>query len=320
MVIKQLETVNCLVCGSDKYQLKFNAPDRFHLNAGNKYRIVTCSHCGFVYLNPRPKLESVAEFYQSDNYQPFLSTQTTFNLWDKLYYWTRTYSVRHKRRKIEQLKSRGKILDIGCGTGEFLHEMQINGWQVVGIEKERQAAEFAQRAYGLKVFTKELSKINYLKKSFDVITLWHVLEHLHDPVNILKIVKELLKDDGMILIAVPNIASFDAWFYRNNWVALDAPRHLYHFMPATVKKISQAAGLEIFKSQQMTLDAFYNCLMSERLILAQKPHKKIILPVYLLRAVAMAFISLLKSSQLRTEHNKLGSAVLFYIHKKRELI
>ncbi len=304
------------MCLSDKYNSKYKAPDRFNLDDGNIYQIVKCINCGFVYLNPRPKVDSIAEFYKAGEYQPYLSTQKSLKLGDQIYDWIRSYSVRVKRNKIENHKSKGKLLDIGCGTGEFLNEMQNNGWEVEGIEQDPQAAAFAKNEYRLKISTDEISEKYYLEKSFDVITFWHVLEHLYNPMKILKIARELLKDDGLILIAVPNVTSFDAQFYQNEWVALDSPRHLHHFIPESLQRLCSTVGLEIPEFQQMTLDAFYNCMMSERMIITQHPIKRYLLPLYLFRAFVVALITIIKSSRKRTQNYRQGSSILYFIHKQ----
>ncbi|MFQ5823406.1 MAG: class I SAM-dependent methyltransferase [bacterium] len=313
----KFESINCPLCGSHRNQPKFKAPDRFNLDSGIDYHIVICLNCQFIYLNPRPMAEFISEFYTNGAYQPFLSTKASLNIWDIIYRWLRNYSVRWKRRKIEKLKTKGKILDIGCGTGEFLHEMKRHGWEVEGIEKDQRAAEFAQKEYGLKVSTDDLNELTILKKKFDIITMWHVLEHLFQPLDTLNIVKKILEDDGFLLIAAPNVVSFDANFYRDNWVALDAPRHLQHFVPKSLTVFSEAAELEIFNFQQMPLDAFYNCLMSELLILTKYAKLKILQPFFLLRAIGIALISIIKSSRYLNKKNRLGSSILYFIQKQR---
>lgn len=313
----KFETIDCPLCGSNKFQVKYKAPDRLNLKSKNSYQIVTCLKCSFVYLNPRPKVEFLFEFYPNRDYHPFLSLQSALRWWERIYRWVRIYTVRWKRAKIEKLKLPGRILDIGCGTGEFLYEMKKHGWEVEGLEKDKRAAQYAEKKFGLRVLTltNEIYELNILEKSFDVITMWHVLEHLYHPLNTLERVKNLLKDNGIVLIAVPNVASFDAHYYRNNWVALDAPRHLQHFVPETLTSLCESVGMEIFKLQQMPLDTFYNCLMSELLILNKEPMKKILLSLFLLRAFGIALISLIKGFDLKIN----GSSMLYFVQKQRGL-
>lgn len=274
-----------------------------------------CDNCGLAYLNPRPAAASMPAFYEDSGYQPFVSTQSRLNLLDKFYCYVREHALSHKRRLIQKYQSPGHLLDIGCGTGEFLHEMQQHNWRVEGVEKDAAAAEFAHKAYQLKVLTENFNEINYLKKSFDVITLWHVLEHLYDPVATLRHAKEILRDDGIILVAVPDIASFDARFYQNYWVALDAPRHLTHFEPHSFLRLCGRVGLKIVKYQQLILDAFFNCLMSEMLINRRTNRKKIFLPASLVRAKAVALVSLIYASRFRVRSKRNGSSILYFIQK-----
>ncbi len=276
-----------------------------------RYQIVACARCGFVFLNPRPKIDAVAEAYQDAAYQPFLSAQPRRSLGDRIYDLARQVNVRSKRRKIEKLKGRGKILDVGCGTGEFLHEMQRRGWQASGIETSTRAAEFAHKNYGLETAAADLLEADFAAEQFDVITFWHVLEHVHDPLATLKIARKILKDDGVILIACPNIESVDARFYSSGWVALDAPRHLSHFTPDTLARAAAEADLEVFKIRPMILDTVYNCLMSEPLV-AAPPRAKFFNLMFGLRALLIAGASLLVAAMA----NRRGSAILYFLRKR----
>ncbi|MFQ5864085.1 MAG: class I SAM-dependent methyltransferase [bacterium] len=315
----KFETIHCPLCGSDEFRLSIKAPDRFSIKEGEIYKIVSCATCNFIYLNPRPTAECISEFYSDRDYQPFVSTQSALSWWDRTYLWARKYAVRWKRHKIEHLKSTGRLLDIGCGTGEFLHEMKRHGWEVEGIEKDKAAAEYAKREYGLKVSTYNLDETKIKENYYDIITMWHVLEHLFQPLETLKLVQQVLKDEGWLLIAVPNISSFDARFYLNNWAPLDAPRHLQHFVPKSLKGLIETAELEVVDFQHMPLDACYNCLLSEFLILAQKPKWKVLQPFFLLRGVSIALISMIEGSRFINKTSGLGSSILYFVKKGRVL-
>jgi len=315
----EFEKIKCPLCGCEKNELFLKTQDRFNLNDGLEFKIVACSECKFTFLNPRPKPESISAFYESEDYQPFLSTQAGLNLWDRIYLAVRSFALAGKRRKISKLKRRGSLLDIGCGTGEFLYEMRGHGWQVEGLEMEKKAAEFARTEYNLSVQTQELQDCDFPDQSFDVITLWHVLEHLYEPKESLKKMRNLLKDDGFILIAVPNISSFDARFYKTNWVALDTPRHLFHFTPETMGTFCKTAGLVIQKFYQLPLDAFFNCLMSERIILKSSAFGKLLFPLHFLRGFSIAKISIFESLRLGRKKNRLGSSILYFVQKQEKL-
>ena len=316
---EEFERTNCPICDGNNHSLFLQAADRFNMAAGQSFQLVECQACGFKFLNPRPRAQFLAKFYHSAEYQPFLSAQTAQSFWDRVYAGVRRYTIASKRRKIERLKSKGRVLDIGCGTGEFLNEMQLHGWQVAGVERDQQSAEFAQRTFGLEISSKDLHQNKYLKKSLDVITFWHVLEHLYDPRETLDMTREWLKDDGIILVAVPNVVSFDARFYGSSWVALDAPRHLHHFTPQSISAMCQTVGLQVLRLAQMPLDAFYNCLMSERLIMTRSERIGWLLPLLLLKAFLVALVSTLKSTRLRAQDKRQGSSMLYFIQKGREI-
>jgi 2-polyprenyl-3-methyl-5-hydroxy-6-metoxy-1,4-benzoquinol methylase len=290
---------------------KLAAPDRFNLKSEIRYHIVACAQCEFVFLNPRPKSDASAEIYKAAAYQPFLSTQPQRSFGDRIYRLARRVNVRSKRRKIEKLKARGKILDVGCGTGEFLFEMKRHGWETIGIETSARAAGFARKNYGLEIAAADLVEADFAAEQFDVITFWHVLEHVHDPLATLKIARQILSDDGVILIACPNIESVDARFYGSNWVALDAPRHLSHFTPAALARAAQEADLELFRFGPMMLDTIYNCLMSEPIV-AAGTRGKIFNLLFGLRALLIAGAALLVAAIA----SRRGSAILYFLRKR----
>ena len=189
--------------------------------------------------------------------------------------------------------------------------MQRHGWQATGLETDERAAAFAGKKYGLKIATRELAAANF-DEPFDVITFWHVLEHVFDPVRTLETARKILKGDGVILVACPNLASRDAHFYGSDWVALDAPRHLSHFVPDTMANASTRSGLMVFRSQPMLFDTFYNCLMSEQIIAARTGNKSLPIPFPWVRALTLGGLSWTVSS---FDSNK-GSAILYYLKKR----
>jgi 2-polyprenyl-3-methyl-5-hydroxy-6-metoxy-1,4-benzoquinol methylase len=305
----ELENIPCPLCGDRRCDPKLQAPDRFDTKGATVYQIVACANCHFIFVNPRPGKNWIGAAYQNANYQPFMSAQSQRSLWDRLYDFARSLNVRSKRRKIELLKPKGSILDVGCGTGEFLNQMQVKGWQASGIETDAPAAAFAKSEYGLAISNSDLASVGFDEKSFDVITFWHVLEHVFDPIPTLKMAARILKDDGIMLVACPNIESADAKFYGRDWVPLDAPRHLSHFVPASAARAAEESGLTVFKLQPMFLDAIYNCLMSEQLVAAGK-HP--IARLLLLRALPIAGFSLAAS----IFDNGRGSAIIYYLRKR----
>ncbi len=249
----EFETVGCLICGSKEYRPFLNVPERFR--PADRYTLVQCSNCGFVYLNPRPTPANIGRFYPIADYDPHQTEAKS--LFDRIYRAVRNINLKRKRRWIESFRPAGRLLDIGCGTGEFLLEMRQFGWEVVGTEPGEAARNFARRM-GLPVF----EDISRVEVQFDVITLWHVLEHVHDVPALFREIRGHLASDGLLLLALPNRESHDARAFASRWVAYDAPRHLYHFCPADVKKLAAQNGFRVLRLEALPFDPWYNALLS----------------------------------------------------------
>lgn len=302
----EFETVACPLCESRNYNTIYSFSDRY-----GSYALVHCSHCGFQFLNPRPAPLGIGIYYDAENYTPFLSSGNSVSMFNRLYTFVRSYSVAWKRHKIGRFGKKGSILDIGCGTGEFLHEMSSNGWKTAGLEPSKEASGFARKTYGLNITTGFIDEpsMRSITGPFDVITMWHVLEHVHTPIESLGAVKEKLSDDGLLVIAVPNMSSFDAGVYRRDWVALDVPRHLLHFTPATMKELLSKAGLDLIDRHQMPLDTVFNCIMSEKNVISRNARYKI--PFFLIRLTLTIIVSWI----IGLDPDK-GSSVMYYARKK----
>jgi len=252
------EEINCLICDSTEYDnLYNNVPDRFSIK--DLFIVIRCKGCGFTFLSPRPVADEMAKFYDLTEYQPHNLSESS--LFDRMYKYIRSRNSVNKRKLIQNYTKSGNILDIGCGTGDFLVEMQSADWSVKGMETAAEARKIA--------ITKDLEISDELWKAeglFDVITMWHVLEHIHRIENLFENIKRLLKPGGYLILAVPNINSLDAQYYKNAWVALDAPRHLYHFRPGDISDLLEKNGLEIDKiSSLLYFDPWYNALLSAKL-------------------------------------------------------
>ena len=246
----------CLICGSDQHSPYLKVPNRF--NPQELFQLVRCKNCKFVFLSPRPDEEEILPYYDEENYQPHRQDAISFT--DKIYQGVRIWNNRYKRKLIEKLSPKGKILDYGCGTGEFLLEMKQNDWEATGFEPSLKAREVV-RSYGIEM----TDDIRNLDKKYAVITLWHVLEHVYDPDHLVQEFKKLLGESGYLLIAVPNRKSFDAKTFHKNWVAYDAPRHLYHFRPADMQRFLEKNGFILIYHKRLSFDAWYNSLLSASL-------------------------------------------------------
>lgn len=211
---------------------------------------------------PKPNKENLSYYYQSQAY--ISHTDSNKTLIEKLYKLVKKFTVRQKVKLIQKLHTKEKyLLDIGCGTGDFLAEAKKNSWHVTGIEPSLKARNLAlEKLHNQTQIFNDIDQISNLK--FDVITLWHVLEHVYDLDIFLKKLQYILKPNGIIVVAVPNFKSFDAKHYKQFWAAYDVPRHLWHFSKYAIKKIFSKINMEVVKIQPMYFDSFYVSLLSEK--------------------------------------------------------
>jgi 2-polyprenyl-3-methyl-5-hydroxy-6-metoxy-1,4-benzoquinol methylase len=172
--------------------------------------------------------------------------------------------LKRKLHLVQKTNQGKNLLDIGCGTGYFPHFMQQNGYNAIGMEIEPEACKFAADNFNLKVFTPDELLNEKHTGQFDVITLWHVLEHLHNPDRYLSWIFDSLKNDGSLFIALPNFSSYDSKKYKQFWAAYDVPRHLWHFNPSAFEKLIPRYGFKLEKIKKLPFDAYYNSMMSAK--------------------------------------------------------
>lgn len=211
---------------------------------------------------PQPSPEKLPEYYQSEDY--ISHTDKKRNLLEKVYHIARDVSLKRKLKLVNSYAGDSKhILDFGCGTGDFLKTAKDNGWQVSGIEPDEGAREIANKKVDISVLDSE-AFWNLEANQFDVITLWHVLEHLPELDKHINQLQKLLKPNGTLIIAVPNFKSFDAHYYKEHWAAYDVPRHLWHFSKDSILKLFGNQNFKIEKILPMKLDSYYVSLLSEK--------------------------------------------------------
>lgn len=209
--------------------------------------------------DPQPKGADLSRYYESEDY--ISHTDSKRSLFEKMYHWVKSYALRQKLQLINGLCSlKGNLLDIGAGTGEFLLTAKEGGWNAKGLEPNEKARSIAENK-GISI-AESLDSLP--DNSFDVITMWHVLEHVPDLDAQIKTLKRLLKPDGAIVIAVPNYKSFDAQHYGNFWAAYDVPRHLWHFSKKSIERLFANEQMVLKKVLPMKFDAFYVSLLSEK--------------------------------------------------------
>lgn len=251
----------CPVCGSASIQPALEAKD--YTVSEKTFPIWHCGSCTARFTQDIPEKEDIGSYYQSDNY--ISHSDTKEGLVNRLYHRIRAITLRSKRNLITSQSglSKGRLLDIGCGTGAFLHAMKESGWSIQGLEPDPGAREKAANLYGLDV--QPIEALESLSPgSFDVITLWHVLEHVYDPSAYVVEFKRLLKPGGLLVVAVPNYTSYDAESYGAFWAAYDVPRHLSHFSPQSMQLLMKKGGLEVKAMKPMWFDSFYVSMLSER--------------------------------------------------------
>ncbi|MCI0697457.1 class I SAM-dependent methyltransferase [candidate division KSB1 bacterium] len=337
-----LQLVTCPLCGAEKAEPYAEAPDRFFPKSGELYSLRRCVQCNMVYLNPRPREADSGRFYEHAEYLPFASLQRNRSLINQIYELLRRVNLHWKRRMIIDFWQRkrddrevasGKyasdspldlqsanlqtcrLLDIGCGTGEFLATMKAAGWQVEGLERDERAAAWAREHHQIAISAGSVEQLSASTQQYDVITLWHVLEHLYDPGQALEIIARRLRENGVLLIAVPNIAGIDARIYKSNWVALDAPRHVNHFSLDTLARLGSKHGLTLRWWRQLPLDAFFNALMSEKLAAQRRRGRWVLWPLCLVRAPLVALASLIGGSHTPFSYAAYGASLVCFLEK-----
>jgi 2-polyprenyl-3-methyl-5-hydroxy-6-metoxy-1,4-benzoquinol methylase len=258
-------TSACLICGSNNTKRIFTCTD--HFVSGEHFDVAQCADCGFTFTNKPPKAPEIGRYYKSESY--ISHSDSRKGIINKAYHIVRNLMLRKKYKLISRLTKGRTLLDIGCGTGYFPHYMQTRGFQSYGMEIDENARNFAAEHFNLKVSSPEELLSQNLPSQYDVITLWHVMEHLEDTDRYLRWIFNSLKNDGVLIIALPNCSSYDASVYKENWAAYDVPRHLWHFTPDSISSLIKKYGFRLEKIKRLPFDAYYNSLMSARY--AKKP-------------------------------------------------
>ncbi|HEX2914875.1 MAG TPA: class I SAM-dependent methyltransferase [Chloroflexia bacterium] len=278
VVLEKFEIVKCSLCNSPEYQVVLRGPDRCYLSDG-EFQVVKCSSCGLIYTNPRPRPEALSSFYPK-RYGPHnKSTQVGLTTPPSsieilkvrirqgvadIFYYKRPASLLKKLALLPfaiwfQLlhvtllpspkQPQDRLLDMGCGTGTYLATLRSYWQELYGVEVDEEAAQQAKYLEGLKIHTGDLLSAKFPSNFFDVVVMWHVLEHIANQAEVLLEINRILKPDGYLIIMVPNIASFEFKLFGINWKGLDLPRHLYHFSPTSLKGVLSQTG---FKTSRIT--------------------------------------------------------------------
>jgi SAM-dependent methyltransferase len=251
----------CPACASKSFSSVYKAID--YTVSKEVYEICECSDCTLRFTQHIPAIDEIGKYYQSDAY--ISHSDTRQGLVNTIYHWVRKLTLHQKQKLISRITGlkKGRLLDIGAGTGAFVQAMQNVGWEVKGLEPDATARALALKNYGLSLaLPGELYALD--KESVDAITMWHVLEHVHDLKGYWEVFTRILPKNGRLVIAVPNYTSFDAGYYGEYWAAYDVPRHLYHFSPASIEKLGKEFGFQIEMVKPMWFDAVYVSMLSEQ--------------------------------------------------------
>ncbi len=267
--------------------------------SGEEYSVKKNSEYGFLVTTPVPK--ELENYYKSDDY--ISHTDSKKSLLDKVYFLVKNYTLKKKLSLLNSFKSEEKtVLDIGAGTGDFLTVCKNNNWKIFGVEPSSDARKIAAK----KNINLKETIATFKKQEFDVVTLWHVLEHVENLQEYILSLKELLKPNGTLIIAVPNYNSYDANYYKEFWAAFDVPRHLWHFSQESIKKLFTKVSMEVVKTLPMKFDSYYVSLLSEKYKLGfTNP----------IKAFYIGF-----RSNLKAKRTSEYSSLIYIIKKKQKLI
>lgn len=287
----------CPLCGSKAFYRYLNTTDFFL--SGKEFGLEKCNDCGLVFTNPIIEEAYIGNYYDSDQY--FSHPNQKRSPLKLLYDLIKKHNIKSKFKQINRYKQSGTLLDIGCGSGDFIKYGKDNGWEVSGIEPNEKARDFAAGLTGEKILKPEQADELPLAH-FDVITMWHVLEHVEDLDKQLNLINRLASRFAVLFIALPNYRAYDAIKYGKYWAAWDVPRHLYHFDKNTIQQLFLKYNFELKVTYPMIWDAFYVSLLSEKYMKRSFP---------MIRAVVTG----MKSNQRAKNENNYSSLVYCFERK-----
>ena len=252
-----LEKVKCIVCNSKNYTKFLDVQNRFDLT--ESYKLVTCE-CGLIFLNPRPIETEIYKYYQNNNYDPHIKKKKK-NIFDIIYNSIKKRAFKRKFKIISKFlpfKNNLSHIDIGGGMGEFCSFMKNKGFLTQNYDSSQIAIAISMSS--------KINNVSSLKEvesnSIDCITGWHSIEHIHNIDSLFKNIHRVLKNEKFLFLCVPNYNSVDQQFFKDKWVAWDAPRHLYHFNPKVLNKLLENYKFKVVYNESLLQDTGYNILMS----------------------------------------------------------
>jgi SAM-dependent methyltransferase len=259
------EHISCLLCGTNDSIVLHELAD-YQTSLPGNFAFVKCKHCGLLYLNPRPSVVDIGNYYPR-SYSPYSRRQP--HEMPRLQRWQARYGLWKRSRVLLQRQATGRVLDVGCGFGQFLVAMQSAGWETVGLDIQSEAVEHLIHNLGIEAYQCRIEESIFPDRIFDAITFWDSLEHLHHPQDALLKAYDLLKPDGWVVLRVPSVDSLDARLFGRYWAGWDAPRHLTVFSRQTVHDFLTKAGFTVERSWCMS-GSHASFILSVRFLLANK--------------------------------------------------
>ena len=250
------QPTSCPICNEGTLSFVLDCPD--HFLSKESFQLYDCNYCKVRITYPQPPPEKIFDYYKSEDYVSHSDTKK--GLINFAYQQVKSITLRQKVRLLNKWSPGKKLLDYGCGTGDFLQFAQAKNYSVSGVEPDDSARQLAAKK---SLVVHPLEWLNSTDRNFQAITLWHVLEHTYEPIKVLAQLKSKLEADGILVIAVPNYASLDAKHYGADWAAYDVPRHLFHFHPDTMKLVAEKLNLNLEAKVGMPFDSFYVSMLSE---------------------------------------------------------
>lgn len=302
-MINTIQYTQCPACESKDISEVLCAKD--YTVSGEIFEIWQCAHCNLRFTQNVPDEEGIVPYYKADTYISHSNTRKGIVNW--LYHIVRKRTLKQKAELVKKYSGlqTGNLLDIGAGTGAFASVMKSENWEVLALEPDEDARRNAKRDFDIELQDGgELFSLD--EASFDVITMWHVLEHVHDLHNYIAVFQKIIKSKGTLLIAVPNYTSFDATYYEGFWAAYDVPRHLYHFSPESMKLLVAQYGFKVEKCLPMKFDSYYVSMLSEQ----YKNGKK-----NLIKSFLNGF-----QSNKKAQHNAEKYSSVIYVIKKQKIV
>ena len=326
----KLEHTNCDFCGEDKTNLFLEAMSE---DTPEKFKIVRCNNCGLIYLNPRPAKDIIGRYYPVDSYysyQDFTDKRLNYREWLKKISLEGYYNSKNIFKKflswlllrnfmiVIPKEKKGSLLDIGCGSGEFLYQMKSYGWNVYGVEISQASTNIGNKR-GLNILCGELGGADFSDNFFDVVVLNQTLEHVYSPSSYLKEIHRILKPEGTLIIAVPNIGCMESKMFKENWHLLDVPTHLYFFNTTSLRRYLEKYGFAVEKVLSKRFSPPLNEIRADlkNFIQNECKDKSSLNKIWMSFSVIfrLLFIKSLRFIIDRDKVNELGFYIAFYARK-----